>query len=286
MVPRVSLLEPPETRPPVRWAVGLLSMVGIVLLAYLDFHLQRCLSLSIFYAVFLFLSTWYVGPLAGSIAAVASAFFWTLVDWHLHVPAQATQAHMVWNLLLRTVFFLSIVFVLHHWKITLLKLKQQALRDPLTGLLNLRGFFLLAEHLLGRARRTHEPLTLVFLDVDNLKAINDARGHLEGDRLLRSLGDLLAQSFRRSDVLARIGGDEFLLLFEGADGTTARRLVEKLRKRIQELRRQLDLPLTCSMGVATFYTPPPSVEAMIREADRLMYGAKTREKNQVFYASY
>ncbi len=286
MKPNLSFLEPPHPPSHVRWGVGVFSVLGIAALAYVDFRFHRCLSLPIFYAVFLFLSTWYIGAMAGAISAVASAFFWTLVDWHLHVPIEATSTHMVWNLTLRTAFFLGIVYVLARWKETLMQLKQQALRDPLTGLLNLRGFFLLAEHLLVRARRTHEPLTLVFLDVDNLKAINDRRGHLEGDRLLRALGELLGKTFRRTDILARIGGDEFLLLFENADGNTARKMVEKLQRKIRELQERLDLPVTCSLGVATFYSPPPSVETMIREADRLMYGVKHKGKDKVCYASY
>lgn len=164
------------------------------------------------------------------------------------------------------------------------KLQQQrelALYDPLTGLFNRRGFFALGEQQLQLARRRGSGLALLYLDVDNLKRANDRFGHQAGDRLLVAVADLLRETFRESDVLARVGGDEFVVLAidtEPEDGPTLLDRLERKRQRINEAR---DLPLQISAGLS--YTEggdDVELEDLLRQADRMMYIEKDQHRAQ------
>lgn len=107
------------------------------------------------------------------------------------------------------------------------QVRQLAILDPLTALANRRGFTMLCQHHLELALRSKRPLTMLFIDVDRMKAINDAFGHSEGDRALMDTARLMVMTFRKSDVLGRLGGDEFAVLMtestsEGAEVVVAR----------------------------------------------------------------
>ena len=108
--------------------------------------------------------------------------------------------------------------------------RAQAERDPLTGVLNRRGFFARANEELERARRHQRPISLVFLDLDDFKQVNDRHGHLRGDAVLASLGALLAHG-RAGDLAARLGGDEFVLLMPETDRVAAEAALARLRSR-------------------------------------------------------
>jgi diguanylate cyclase (GGDEF)-like protein/PAS domain S-box-containing protein len=156
------------------------------------------------------------------------------------------------------------------------QIRQASLVDELTGLSNRRGFFLLGEQALRAAVRHERNQLLCFLDLDGLKEINDELGHDQGDQALADIGEVLKLVFRQSDILARIGGDEFVTLAEG-DGSAE----ISLRQRIgDELRRHNESGtrayfLAASLGVA-YYNPrrPVSLSELLLQADRQMYERK------------
>jgi diguanylate cyclase (GGDEF)-like protein/PAS domain S-box-containing protein len=157
------------------------------------------------------------------------------------------------------------------------ELEAMALTDQLTGLYNRRGFFTLATRELRRAERSKNGMLLFFADLDGLKAINDQFGHEEGDRVLTAAAKLLTQTFRVSDILSRVGGDEFaILVVDSEEG-----LVEKLLLRLYRLMNKLNarkaskFKLTMSIGHAV-YDPlaPLTLDELISNADRQMYKMK------------
>jgi diguanylate cyclase (GGDEF)-like protein/PAS domain S-box-containing protein len=157
------------------------------------------------------------------------------------------------------------------------KLRELSLQDELTGLYNRRGFFTLAEQQLKIARRLDRKMFLLFADLDRMKWINDTLGHSEGDRALQEVALVLKETFRESDVIARIGGDEFVtLLFESSDSGTE---IYRLRLRdgftVSKARGSFNPPLSISVGVAE-YDPghPVSLEDLLTRADALMYEDK------------
>jgi diguanylate cyclase (GGDEF)-like protein len=164
------------------------------------------------------------------------------------------------------------------------KIHDLSLRDGLTGLYNLRGFHLLAEQALRLAQRAQLPFSMLFVDLDNLKQINDELGHGVGSAFLIETGALLRSTFRETDVIGRIGGDEFAVAgqFSG-DGIimAARRLEEESESAAPDASRRF--PLSLSIGHVTTENRghDTTVEDLLAKADRAMYQHKKGKGVQV-----
>ena len=160
------------------------------------------------------------------------------------------------------------------------ELDVSARRDPLTGTLNRRG---LDERLgieLARARRTSEPLTIVTADLDGLKDINDRHGHRAGDEALELAADVMAGGLRDVDVLARAGGDEFVLLLPNCLPEAGLKIAEGLRKRLSERSATESWPVTLSVGVAGSPPLPLDPELLMTASDRALYRAKAEGRDR------
>lgn len=164
------------------------------------------------------------------------------------------------------------------------KLRQISITDDLTGLLNRRGFFTLAEQQLKVAERMQEELFLLYADLDNLKQINDNLGHDIGDQALRETADVLRNTFRESDIIGRLGGDEFSVLFTSAENsikaekTVMARLEQHLAAYNRQNRRNYELHL--SIGIVAFDKAlHSSIDNLLTEADTLMYQHKKSKKD-------
>ncbi len=163
------------------------------------------------------------------------------------------------------------------------QMQQQALTDSLTGCYNRRSFELQLERDLHMATRMRQPLSLIMLDFDNFKDINDQAGHETGDVALRLLAEALRSELRAIDTAARFGGDEFVIIVPQATTEGAVIVAERLRKRIE----QLEVPgfgrVTSSFGVATFPTHASSRDSLVVAADRSLYDSKNGGRNRVSF---
>ncbi len=160
-------------------------------------------------------------------------------------------------------------------------LRNLALRDPLTGLYNRRGLSVLAEHQLSLARREGRSLVAVAVDVDGFKGINDTYGHEEGDRALLRMARVLRRTFRGPDVLARVGGDEFVVIAAGVPGDSAIALIAgRLRAQLKSANRSEGAPhLSISIGVSTLAPgSATTVKEVLAAADHAMYDDKRRRR--------
>ena len=173
-------------------------------------------------------------------------------------------------------------------------LRESSLRDGLTGLYNQSHFRDALQQGVAQFERSRAPLSLLFLDIDNFKTINDVYGHATGDQVLRAVGGLLdnrqsdqegPQIWRVSDVTARYGGEEFAVLLPDTNLEGAVAFAERLRRHVMGLtrvRELADLPaLSCSIGVATFPMDAATPMELLMAADRAMYAAKQAGKNCV-----
>ena len=155
-----------------------------------------------------------------------------------------------------------------------------SLRDELTGLYNLRGFSLLSEQVLHLAQRSQLPLSVLFIDLDDLKEINDSFGHDVGSAYLVEIAEILKQTFRETDVVGRVGGDEFAVVCQGsheAISIAAERLQAACALRNAESTRRF--PLSFSIGFVTAEDHPrQSLKELLAEADKAMYEEKRRKK--------
>lgn len=162
------------------------------------------------------------------------------------------------------------------------EVRALSLTDELTGLHNRRGFMTLMEQQRKQLCRTAGEITLLFLDLDNMKAINDTFGHEMGDRALREIAGILRSTFRQSDILARLGGDEFVVAALTTAGMDAQVLVSRLEAHIEALNQCGTNPFTLSLSIGTTRfscATHVSLEEVMNEADAMMYLRK-REKKQ------
>jgi diguanylate cyclase (GGDEF)-like protein len=156
-------------------------------------------------------------------------------------------------------------------------LRALALIDDLTGLYNRRGFLALGQQQLKMADRTKRRMLLLFADFDDLKRINDTFGHPEGDRALIEVASVLRETFRESDIMARIAGDEFVVLAIETNGFPAEVLTTRLQENLEahNARGGRHYKLSLSVGLAR-YDPerPCSIDELVARADRAMYERK------------
>lgn len=159
------------------------------------------------------------------------------------------------------------------------KLRVLSLIDELTSLYNRRGFFTLAEQEIKRAKRTKSPLLLIFLDLDGLKGINDNLGHQEGDQALRETTTILKNTFRHSDIIARIGGDEFAVLALNSNLEKSEAVLKRLQENLNEFNRKgkYRFKLSLSSGVVSFDPESPcNIDELLARADSKMYAQKKK----------
>ena len=165
------------------------------------------------------------------------------------------------------------------------ELVLQARTDPLTGLYNRRHFLELAEQELSRAKRYEKPLSMLMIDLDEFKAINDSNGHQTGDNVLRKIAEICRLTLREVDIIGRMGGEEFAILLPESDAAQAMEVAERLRLRIADatipLEQQGELSCTASIGAATLDGADIDVDQLLNLADKGMYEAKRSGRNQV-----
>jgi diguanylate cyclase (GGDEF)-like protein len=164
-------------------------------------------------------------------------------------------------------------------------LEKLATTDPLTGTYNRRFLMDRAEIEIALAKRQSYDLSLVMLDIDWFKSVNDTYGHSVGDRVLILLCDTVKRELRLGDMLARIGGEEFVMLLPHANLSTAQQVAERLRTQVAGLTLLQDsgavLQFTSSFGVATMNDSIATVDELLKAADQALYKAKNAGRNQV-----
>jgi diguanylate cyclase (GGDEF)-like protein len=158
--------------------------------------------------------------------------------------------------------------------------------DFLTGAINNRYFNDLLEREIERSIRYNHPFTIAFIDMDNFKTINDTFGHLYGDKMLRTIAENMKIHLRKTDVIARVGGDEFSILLPEANEKDARIAMSNLFGKIAEEMTTKKWPLTFSVGVLTLSAPTISADKILGIVDKMMYVVKNNGKNNIKYATY
>lgn len=195
-------------------------------------------------------ATWYGGTAGGVVAALLCAGVWFAVDWLL--TGAAIPGVLLSNELLRLSVLLVVAFLVSRWKAALERESSLAQTDPLTGLANHCAFFDRGAAELSRARRYHHPVTVLFLDLDAFKVVNDTMGHEAGDALLCTVAQVLRAQSRVNEIGGRLGGDEFALLLPETGPEAAMAYATTLRQRLLEAVQLHGWP------------PPPSASASQR----------------------
>ena len=167
------------------------------------------------------------------------------------------------------------------------QLKELSVRDPLTSLLNRRGFFEAGQSLIDYSKRNKNPMSLAMIDIDHFKKINDLHGHYVGDEVLINFSQTMRQYFRNSDIIVRLGGEEFAILLSDSNLANAKQKLEAFRKTIEQsavkVEANTSINFTISVGLTTCQKDSTyNLETMLKEADKYLYKAKDAGRNQVY----
>ena len=185
--------------------------------------------------------------------------------------------------MMRLGMFLLIAYFATGFKKELEIEKNLSRTDPLTGLMNARCFYEVADIERGRAVRFNRPLTIAYIDIDNFKQVNDTYGHSVGDDFLCAVANVFKECVRNYDIVARLGGDEFAVIFPETSEATAKPAVERIQTQLSnEAHKRADF-VTFSIGVVTYNQLAYTVNEIIKEADHSMYAVKKKGKNAINY---
>jgi diguanylate cyclase (GGDEF)-like protein len=242
-------------------------------------------AFSLFYVIPITLVTWFTGQRLGIIASLTSAMVWLVADAATGHP-YSNPLIPIWNSLIRLSFFVIITMLLSTAREAMDREKELARTDSLTGAVNSRLFYELAQMEIDRSQRYEHPFTIAYIDLDNFKTVNDQFGHLIGDQVLRTVVSYAQAHLRRTDVIARLGGDEFALLLPETNQQAARIAISKLQSGLLEEMQKNDWPVTFSIGVLICSLAPHTADELVRKADELMYSAKHDSKNAIRYSTY
>lgn len=257
-----------------------LSLIFIAILEFIDYVTGPYLSFQVFYLIPISVVAWFGGSRLSIIPLAASALAWFYDD----VVGSHSYTHPLipyWNIFAKIIFFVSFIYVITRLKQVLDREKLFARIDNLTETANKRYFYETASKEINRTNRYKRPITLAYMDLDNFKNINDLFGHIAGDDVLRMTADTLKKNVRASDTVARVGGDEFAILFPETDYETAKVVIQRIQDEFSNKVIKDMHSTTLSIGVATCQDHPCTLESLVMSADNLMYSAKRQGKNEV-----
>lgn len=257
-----------------------LAFLLVVLQSIINYLAGPDFSFVLFYLLPISLVAWLVGRRAAIFISLASALGYFSTEYlnehfygHPFIP--------YFNVLARLGAFLFVTYFVSALKRSHDQERKLARTDDLTGVINRRSFFEAAQQEINRARRNRHPFTVAYLDIDDFKLINDHFGHSAGDKVLRTVTQMIKSTLREIDVVARLGGDEFVFLMPETDDEAAQAVVARVHHNIMRVTREHDWPVTFSIGVVTWTTPPRTVDVMLKQADDAMYAVKNTGKNKI-----
>lgn len=263
--------------PDVAAAVGLAAIAAVALL---DYATGYEVSFPIFYLVPIAIGSWCAGRRIGLLLSIAAALSWLATSYTAEQQYQMGLIP-VWSAVVHFGFFWTAAYLLSSLRFHLERESELARSDGLTGVLNSRSFKETSDVLFDLAGRHGHATTLGYVDIDNFKALNDSRGHAEGDRALQEVAAVMMGSVRSTDVLGRLGGDEFAIVLPETDMEAARGVFSQIHARLTQHARAAGWPLTFSIGVGVFGGESCSTDHAIKMADDLMYRVKSATKNDV-----
>lgn len=261
-------------------AIVAVGGVLVLLLGAIDYLTGPDFSFVVFYLFPVFFVTWFAGKNEGIAVSLMSGLAWFLADV-LTMDAASHPLIPYLNLLSKLGFFLIVNVTVSSLRVSLEREREMARTDYLTQVANSLYFAEIASGEIRRAGRYQHPFTVAYLDIDDFKSVNDRWGHSTGDQLLALAAETIRRNIRATDSIARLGGDEFALLLPETGYDAASVVIQKVFQSLQAAMAGREWPVTFSIGVVTFRTPPDSVDGMIKVADAFMYSVKQSGKNRI-----
>jgi diguanylate cyclase (GGDEF)-like protein len=258
-------------------ATGLALMLAV---SVVDILTGPELGFFLFYFAPIALVSWFARRRAGVAIALGCTAAWG-ASFLISGGHYSSAGVLAWNISVRGVAFVLMAYLVGTLSTEYAIVRELSQTDFLTGLLNKRALYEKGETERLRCERYERAISVAYIDLDHFKQVNDSDGHEAGDRLLRLVADTMGRVLRRTDLLGRVGGDEFLVALPEADFAATERVLGKLRDAaLHEIRGQ-GWPVTLSVGAAIFPAPPESFDYMVQCADEIMYAVKKAGRDQI-----
>jgi diguanylate cyclase (GGDEF)-like protein len=273
-----TILESPGKLPkPFLTLIGFLLVLAI---GSLDSITSYDISVSALYLLPIMLIAWFEGGVPAALLSFFGAIIWATSDLlsghpyhHITVP--------IWNATMVLGMFLIVAYAITALKKLLKKDREHEHTDDLTGVANIRFFYEQARVEIGKSAASKQPLTLAYIDIENLRHINDTLGHIAGDYLLHEAAQTMRSALRSSDVISRLGGSKFAILMPKIMNEDATNIIHKVQEQLLDMVEHNGWPVTFSTGIVTCKGPIYSIDMLIKKAEDLMNTAKETGKNIV-----
>ena len=258
--------------------VGVIA-VALLSVAMLDLVTGDEIPFSLFYLLPVSLASW-LGRGRGLILALLCTLTWWYIDnWNGYVYSSVAVA--VWSTAIRLGYFSVVAFLTSALRRAILREQAYANHDALTGALNSRSFLESLNREIERSKRYEHSFTVVYIDLDNFKTINDTFGHSQGDKVLCKVVEVLKGCLRSVDVVARLGGDEFALLLPETPLAAAQTTLLKVRGAVLSEMTKNGWPVSLSVGALSSHGDVSDADSLLKRADALMYEVKHGGKDGV-----
>ena len=259
-----------------------IGAVMVLLLGTVEVMTGSEISFSIFYLIPIIVVGWYGGRASGMATAVLTAAMWYVADLTTghHASSSAVAA---WNAVMRLGILAVTTFFISENRRLLDSEQGLARTDPLTQVANSRYLLEILEREIKRSDRSNKPISLVYMDIDDFKQVNDRLGHSAGNRLLIVVARTMARHIRTIDFVGRLGGDEFAIVLPETGEQDARLVIGRVQEQLRTAMTMGQWPVTFSFGVMTCYHGVCDVEELVRRADALMYRSKSDGKDRITY---
>jgi diguanylate cyclase (GGDEF)-like protein len=254
---------------------------AVLFLGWVDIQSGPEVALYVFYLVPIVAATWFVNEGAGAALSLLSGGLAAYDTEVLSGLIGRSPLTGIWAVISRLIFFLFAVWLVGRLRRSMESIRRMAMTDSLTDVYNARAFFDFLEKEMARSRRYKRPTSLMYLDLDNFKTINDTFGHQTGDSALEIVAATLKSSVRLTDIVTRLGGDEFAVLLPETAEDDARTIAQRARENMAREMSARRWPLSFSVGLSTCRDDLCTADELLRVADDLMYQVKRSGKNGI-----
>lgn len=280
---RVPVLMNPS--PQRKWLWALLTCALVSGLLALDFFANPEIIIALLYLIPVAVAAWLVGKTFGIAVSVFIVAMWILEEIKTDNVYSPVPIYY-WYAAARLVFFVVVTTLLARLKTAMNAERVLSRHDFLTGVMNSRSFYESAAMEIERCKRHGRIFSVAYMDIDDLKAINDKFGHSKGDDILQATASTIKENLRKTDLVARIGGDEFVILFPETGRKAVDKAVKKIQKALKLEKSLREYSITLSIGILTCESCPGSIDKMIEIVDSLMYSIKRSGKNGIAHSTY
>jgi len=272
-----------KNRTRVFWLVFGFLLIAVI--GSIDAHLSPDIIFAPFYCLPILILAWFVSRDYAMAAAVVSTIMWSAADIYTNVSYSAPLV-FYWNNLLILLLFISVAIIISELRLRKSRIDELYVTDSLTGAVNRENFQNFIHIEMDRHRRFGYPFTVVYLDVDGLHGVNESLGRSVGDKVLRTTAMVMKNSLRKTDLVARLGDDEFSLLLPETGQEAAREVVNRIRLNLTNEMAVKNWPLTFSIGILTCQGNPTSADEVIKHALDAMHLVKSNGKDGVCFTTF